>query len=102
MAASRGQHHEDRRASSSTLTFEASWLLVRTVHHNKSQGDPTKRRGLPAFPTLRSRVVALDGSSAPPSIPQHRHALAKGLMQPVVLLKVAAPHEDADHGLPPL
>jgi hypothetical protein len=31
--------------------------------------------------------------------PQHRHAPAKGLMQPLVRLKIAAPHVDADHAL---
>jgi hypothetical protein len=52
---------------------------------------------------LRTRVVGFDGGrGSSPSIPQHRYALAEDLMQPVVLLKVAAPHEDADHGSCPL
>jgi hypothetical protein len=73
-------------------------LVVRTVDHDESQRDPTRGRGVPAFFVWRTRVVAaLLWSDPPPLIPDHRDALPKGTVQPVVQLKVAAPHNDVVH-----
>ena len=53
-----------------------------------------------AFFVSRTRVLAVDDwSDPPPLIPEHRDALAKGVVQPVVQLKVAAPHNDVVHDI---
>jgi hypothetical protein len=53
-----------------------------------------------AFFVSRTRVVAIDAwSNPPPLIPEHRDTLAKGVVQPVVQLKVAAPHDDVVHDI---
>jgi hypothetical protein len=53
-----------------------------------------------AFFVSRTRVVAIDAwTDPPPLIPEHRDTLAKGVVQPVVQLKVAAPHNDVVHDI---
>ena len=55
---------------------------------------------MPAFFVWRRRVVAVGvWSDPPPLIPEHRDALPKGVVQPVVQLKVAAPHNDVVHDI---
>lgn len=76
------------------------FLVVRPVHHDESQRDPTRGRGVPAFFVWCTRVVAaLVWSDPPPLIPEHRDALPKGVVQLVVQLKVAAPHNDVVHDI---
>ena len=51
-----------------------------------------------AFSVWRTPEVAGDPwRGFPSAVPQHRHAFAKGTVQLVVLLKLAAPHDDAVH-----
>jgi hypothetical protein len=55
---------------------------------------------MPAFFVWRTRTVAVGvWSDPPPLIPEDRDALPNGVVQPVVQLKVAAPHNDVVHDI---
>ncbi len=55
---------------------------------------------MPAFVVWRRCAVAVGVWSAPPPlIPEHRDALPEDAVQPVVQLKVAAPHDDVVHDI---